>query len=128
MSRSLKNILLGTVVLILLGLAGFQYLRHRAAGAYPDDPTETSTWLCAQCGRQIALTPRRLQEWIESPDKIWRDPNAPAKQLVFWCDTCKAYTVCGAEQCPRHQTWYLPFGPTGDARQCPQCQPATTQP
>ncbi len=128
MSPAVKKLLLGTLIVLSLGAAAYFHFRNSGASAYPDDQGEAGTWMCDKCGRHLELTPRRVQEWIASPDRLRRDPNAPAKQLVFWCDACKTYTVCGAVQCSRHQTWYLPFGPDGEERQCPDCQRESGRP
>lgn len=122
MSPAVRNCLLAAVALAALGFAATRLLKSPAA-EYPDDPAEASTWVCVKCGAQTKLTPRRFNELVHSKDKIWRSPEAPQNEPVFWCEACQAYTVCAADECPVHGPYPL-TNPQGELLSCPRCAEA----
>jgi hypothetical protein len=122
MSSSGKRVLLGGLAVAALGGAAWQALRPDDS-APPDTAASATAWICVQCGQVIHLTARQRDAWCRSPDRVRHDPDADPRQIVFRCDSCNAFTVCRALQCPVHGTWFARVHPDGSDGHCPQCPP-----
>jgi hypothetical protein len=106
MSPAVKNGLMLVVLVGALALAGFFFNRSNKESVYPDDKSMATQWICAKCQKHYGLTPAQYKEWIDSKDKVRRDPNFPGKLVVFWCDDCQAFSVVRAAIDRKTMTWY----------------------
>ncbi|MBU0638312.1 MAG: hypothetical protein KKB50_05560 [Planctomycetes bacterium] len=95
----MKNGLLLVMLIVVVGVAGWFFTRAKKGTALPTKGFETH-WMCEKCHRDFKLTPAEYQEWLDSKDKLRRDPNFPARVVVFWCPDCKAYSVVRAQLDP----------------------------
>ncbi len=121
MSPALKNGLLLAAVVLLFGGAVWFFRRGDPEARYSDDPATRTHWMCERCGKQIELTDKQRDEWTRSPDRVRRDPTKGGKQAVFWCDTCKAFSVVRAARCPIHNIWFVSYDSDGRPQDCPEC-------
>ncbi len=122
MSSAMKNVLLLVLLLGVAGLAGWFFVRGDPEKKLPDTAESATQWICVQCKKKIDLTARQFEEWRKSPDKIRRDPNYDASQVVFWCDDCKKFSVVRAFFCREHNLWYWTKDPEGRTGSCPECE------
>lgn len=112
MSPAVKNGLMLVVLVGALALAGFFFNRSNKESVYPDDKSMATQWICAKCQKHYELTPAQYKEWIDSKDKVRRDPNYPGRLVVFWCNDCSAFTVVRATIDRKTMTWSPSFDPS----------------
>lgn len=111
MSPAAKNgLMLAVLVLALVG-AAFFFKRSGTERTYPDDPTLATQWICVKCEKHFSLTPATYKAWLDSKDKVRRDPNFSGRIVVFWCDDCREFQVVRAGVERTTGKWY----PTSDA-------------
>jgi hypothetical protein len=107
MSPVAKNGVMLVVLVGALAAAGLFFTRSKKDRVYPDDPSLSTKWICTKCDKHIELTPAEYKEWIDSKDKIRRDPNyAGARVIVFWCPDCAEFSVVRAVIDRKDMTWY----------------------
>ena len=113
MSPTLRNGLLLVLLIAILGAAGWLFTRGKKETVLPKTGWETH-WMCEKCHRHFDLSPQQSREWMESKDKIRRDPNFPASLIVFWCPDCKAYSVVRAQIDPANDEWIIQRDSSGN--------------
>ncbi len=113
MSPAAKNGLMLGVLVLALVLAGFMFTRSKKERTYPTSGGETQ-WICEKCDKHYTLNPAQYKDWIDSKDKVRRDPNYPGKLIVFWCDDCQAFSVVRAVIDRKTMTWYPSHDSSGN--------------
>jgi hypothetical protein len=113
MSPAIKNGLLLVVLVAILGLAGWFFTKGRKESIYPDDPNTVTEWMCGKCAKHYPLTAAKYKGWLESKDKVSREPGVTA--VTFWCEDCKEFKVVRARVDQETREWYIPGG-VGDKR------------
>jgi hypothetical protein len=105
MSPAAKNGVMLAVLLGALALAGLFFTRSGKERKYPSQGGETQ-WICTKCDKHITLSPAEWKDWLESKDKVRRDPNYPGRLIVFWCPDCQEFSVVRAVIDRKTMTWY----------------------
>jgi hypothetical protein len=105
--------MLGVLGLALV-LAGFLFTRQKKERTYPTTGGETQ-WICCKCDKHFMLSPAQWKDWVDSKDKVRRDPNYPGKLIVFWCPDCQEFTVVRAQIDRKTMTWFPSCDPAGNA-------------
>jgi hypothetical protein len=105
MSSAAKNGILLVVLVAAVASAGVFFTRSRKGTTYPTTGGETQ-WICTKCEKHITLSPAEWKDWLDSKDKVRRDPNYPGRLVVFWCPDCKDFTVVRAVIDRKTMTWY----------------------
>jgi hypothetical protein len=114
MSPAAKNGLMLVVVLAVLGGAGLLYsTRSSKEHTYPTTGSETQ-WICSKCQKHYPLSPAQWKDWMDSKDRVRRDPNFPGKLVVFWCDDCKEFSVVRARVDRKTLEWFASTDPAGN--------------
>ena len=117
MSSAVKNGLMLVVLVGALALAGVFFTRGNKERTYPDDKSMATQWICAKCQKHYELTPAQYKDWIDSKDKVRRDPNFPGRLVVFWCSDCSAFSVVRATIDRKTMNWSPSVDPfTGEAQ------------
>ncbi len=106
MSPAAKNGVMLVVLVGALAAAGLFFTRAKKDRVYPEDKSLATQWICTKCEKHYDLTPATYKEWMDSKDKIRRDPNYPGRLVVFWCNDCQAFTVVRAVIDRKTMTWY----------------------
>jgi Fe2+ or Zn2+ uptake regulation protein len=117
----LKNVVLISVIVLVLGAAAYFLFRGDPEGSYSSAPETKTHWICCECGKQFELTAKELEAWVRDPQKARRQ-EVGQKQAVLWCDVCKAFTICRAAYCSQHKLWYPECDPDGKLQACPACK------
>ncbi len=119
----MKNVVLVCVGVIALGVAAWFLVRRDPEKSYSDDASSNTAWICDHCSKKVDLTAKQVDDWMKS-DKMRRDPNAPAKVIVFKCPDCNTYTLCRASYCTAHKSYFLEVDSQGNGHHCPDCAKA----
>lgn len=113
MSPAVKNGIMLAALVVVLAAAGFFYSRGKKETIYPSTGYETQ-WMCDKCSKHYELTPAQYKDWLDSKDKLRRDPNYPRNVIVFWCSDCSAFSVVRATVDKQTGQWSIPRDSAGN--------------
>lgn len=115
MSGGKKNVVLGIIIVVAISVAGYLAMRSPSdRQEFPDDPALASHWIDVQTGEHFVLSPAKLEEWNQTPNKQKRDAQGrrvfPA---VYFNPETNEYTIVSASYDAVAEKWYATRMPDG---------------
>ncbi len=85
----MKNVLLGTVAVLLIGVAMYRFFRGKAEDA---PPSGGLTFVCSRCNLKFEVT---YAEWdrITNDRRLFKVPDQHTKTLLIKCPKCNDFTA-----------------------------------
>lgn len=121
MSPAVKNVIMLVVLVLVVILAGWFFVRGDKESGYSGNLEESGTpWVCVKCGDHMLLSAQGVQEWMNSPDKCKKDSGS--KRIVFWCEKCQDFTVVRGQWCEEDNIYYPLKDLQGNWMNCPSVQ------
>ena len=120
-SSATKNILMGTILVVALGVTVYMWTGSSAEEAIPDTPESTTTWVCTKCGAWVDLTAKGLEE-ARTKAAMTRDEGSGGaltsrRTTTLVCPKCNAKAMVLGYKCPKCGKGHL-----GDYVECDACR------